>query len=298
MANPTQHDRYERLLDFLGDNFHRNITPEDIEANCFYSYRNVNRIFSALRNETIGQHLVRLKLEKAAEYLKYSQLTMVDIAQGLGYVDSASFSKAFKKRYGTSPTLFRQQHELVQDMSYSSLEGRSASGYTPLPFSVELIPDLRVLYCQYTGSYSNVQGMLATWDRLVERATADNLLNDNTIYLGEILDDDEISEDIYCRYNAAITLPEGTEFTNSGAFKVKTIEGGHYARFVHQGSHESSSDTYDRIYAEWMQHVQLELADKASLEFYLNDEADTPVDELLTEICIAVETPDAADHTP
>ena len=294
MTNPTQYDRYERLLDYLGENYHRNVTPEDIESVCFYSYRNINRIFNALRNETIGQHLVRLKLEKAAEYLKYSSAKAIDISQQLGYADTASFSKAFKKRYSMSPTAFRQKNMLLQSMSFSNLESTTTSSYSPLPYSVEVIPDIRVLYCQYTGSYKNIKGMLDTWDKLLAFATQKEVLRENTVYLAEILDDDSIREDIHCRYNAAVSLPDDFEFTNSGKFKVKVLQGGYYVRFIHKGSHESSHKTYDRIYTEWMQHVQLELADKASLEFYLNDDSVTPVDELLTEICIAVVPPESA----
>ena len=61
-----------------------------------------------------------------------------------------------------------------------------------------------------------------------------------------------------------------------------------YAKFVHQGSNESSIDFYQQIYAFWMLDVELELVDLPILEFYPNFEEDLPESELITEIYIAV----------
>ncbi|MFK7954759.1 MAG: AraC family transcriptional regulator ligand-binding domain-containing protein [Lysobacterales bacterium] len=41
------------------------------------------------------------------ESLRYSQLSISDLSQRLGYRDPANFSRAFKRWYGTSPTDFR-----------------------------------------------------------------------------------------------------------------------------------------------------------------------------------------------
>ncbi len=55
-----------------------------------------------------------------------------------------------------------------------------------------------------------------------------------------------------------------------------------------KGSHESSENTYARIYSEWFFNTSYELADKPTLEIYLNDEWSTPKDKLITEIYIPI----------
>ena len=115
-----------------------------------------------------------------------------------------------------------------------------------------------------------------------------DLLKEETIILGEILDDNDITDDLHCRYNAAIVLEEEQNFQLKGLFKTKHIDKQKYAKFVHKGSHETSVDTYNLIYGYWMTEVQLEFEDKPTLEFYLNDEANTPEEDLLTEIYIPV----------
>ena len=107
MTNPIQIERYQKLLRFLEKQFKTSISSKDIEEVSFYSYRNINRIFYALQQETIGYYLKRIKLEKAAEYLKYSSDEVSDIAIAVGYADLPTFSKAFKNHFGWSPTHYR-----------------------------------------------------------------------------------------------------------------------------------------------------------------------------------------------
>ncbi len=98
LDNITQIERYKNLIKFLDKNFKEDINIEKIEEISHYSYRNINRIFQFLQHETIGKHIKRIRLEKAAEYLKYSNQQVSDIALNVGFSDIASFSKAFKKR--------------------------------------------------------------------------------------------------------------------------------------------------------------------------------------------------------
>lgn len=48
----------------------------------------------------------------AAEYLQNSSLSLAGIASMLGYDEFSSFSRAFKKHFGSSPSSWRKKHEL------------------------------------------------------------------------------------------------------------------------------------------------------------------------------------------
>ena len=288
MKNQTQLDRYKKLIDFVENRFREEISIKDIEDVSFYSYRNINRIFLALQHETIGQYVKRMKLEKAAEYLKFSEVKVSDIAFEVGYSDIAAFSKAFKKQFGCSPSNFRNSQELKQYITQKVVFPYETPNKQIPKFEIEEIPSFDILYLTYQGSYENIDQIKKTWDQLIMYALKLNLLKEETIVLGEILDDNEITDDLHCRYNAAIVLEEDANFRLKGLFKTKRIAKQKYAKFVHKGSHETSIDTYSLIYGYWMTEVQLEFEDKPILEFYLNDEANTPEEDLLTEIYIPV----------
>ncbi|SEC44000.1 transcriptional regulator, AraC family [Tenacibaculum sp. MAR_2009_124] len=288
MKNSTQLERYQRLLKFLEEKFKSSIESEDIEAISFYSYRNINRIFLALQHETIGQYIKRRKLEKAAEYIKFSDTEISDIALDIGYGDVAAFSKAFKKHFRCTPSRFRKSFDLQQKITNDLIKAKEQKEIDPLLFEIKTLPAFTTLFLQYQGSYENTKGIKKTWKQLIKYAYDNKLLHENTIFLGEILDDDEITESIYCRYNAGIILPENCDFKPKGLFGVKEISSQKYAKFIHKGSHEACFESYNQIYARWIFDVQLEFEDSPILEFYINDDDTTPEKDLITEIYIPV----------
>ncbi|TPN83358.1 AraC family transcriptional regulator [Aquimarina algicola] len=288
MNNPTHLDRYKKLLSLLDKRFKEEITVQEIEDTVFYSYRNINRIFLALHQETIGHYQKRLRLEKAAEYLKFSNQPIADIALDIGYNEISSFSKAFKKHFNCSPTIFRNSHEFKQSIIQESIKEIDINTIDTPSFTIEKLPDLRVLYLTYYGNYDNIKAIENTWEQLSIYALKKKILHERTVFLGEILDDEEITDSINCRYNAAILLDDNVNIETKGLFNIKVIKEQKYAKFIHKGSHESSYDTYHKIYTHWLTKIQLELADQPTIEFYINDESDTPKDELITEIYIPI----------
>src|SRR6185295_12480553 len=54
----------------------------------------------------------RLRLEKAARLLRYSNQSLTDIALACGFSSSATFSRAFRSGYDTSPSQFRKSGEI------------------------------------------------------------------------------------------------------------------------------------------------------------------------------------------
>ncbi len=287
MKNKTQIERYKKLLSYLEEQFKEDINIEKVEGISHYSYRNINRIFQALNHETIGKYIKRLRLEKAAQYLKFSGDSVSDIAFEVGFEDVAAFSKAFKNHFGFTPSSFRQSSESLQALLQQTLFPDAATAL-PLPFEIEYLPAFDFLCLEYRGAYEDIDAINKLWESFLEYTTQKNLVTEDSIFMAEILDDDDISEQINCRYNLALILEQPLPFQPEGLFRVKHHARQKYAKFIHQGPHELSVHTYHEIYARWMQEVHLEFADLPNLEFFPNDEADTPPEELITEIYIPV----------
>lgn len=289
MNNEIQLDRYKRLISFINTHFKEDISIPDIERSCNYSYRNINRIFEAINNETIGKYIKRIRLDKGAEYLKYSDRSISDIAFDIGYSDVAAFSKAFKNRFQCSPSSFREnEHISNSSRLVSSLDTLGGTLRSQLHFDVEVLPEFEVLGIEYKGSYQDTSALENKWDQLLKYAEAKGIINEDTIYLTEILDDDGITEQINCRITMAITIEKAIDFELEGLIFAKNIDGGKYVKFVHKGSHETCEDTYHQIYSHWLHLIPHEMRDAPTLEFYLNDIENTPVEELITELYIPI----------
>ncbi len=287
MGNQTQLDRYKKLRAYIEEHFKEDINIEKVEAVCHYSYRNINRIFEAIHDETIGKYVKRIRLEKGAQYLKYSEMSVSDIAFEVGFEDRAAFSKAFKKKYEVSPITYRNNSESTLHEIQQSLLAETSRGNKKLQFEIEFLPDFYFLFLEYRGAFDDASSIEKVWDQLSDYALKNNLSSDS-IPMTQIIDDNEISDDIHSRYNFGLALERPITFKPEGLFRTKKHKRQKYVKFTYQGSSENSAEFYKEIYAFWILEVDLELLDLPTIEFYPNYTETLPEQELITEIYIPV----------
>lgn len=65
--------------------------------------------FHALAQQTPMHYLTMWRMQKAKEMLRSGNLSMLTIAEAVGYQSEASFGKAFKKCMGVSPGACRRE---------------------------------------------------------------------------------------------------------------------------------------------------------------------------------------------
>jgi len=288
MNNETQLERYKKLVTYIDENYKEDINIETVEAVCHYSYRNINRIFQAIHKETTGKYVKRIRLEKAAAYLIYSEASISDISYEFGFENLPAFSKAFKKKFNCSPSSFRKDRKSIQLVRQQTVLTKKGTDRQKLQFKIEYLERFEFIFIEYRGSLSDDDAIKRKWEQLVNYALTKQIVTNDSIFMTEVIDDDEISDDINFRLNFSIVLNRPLKFQPNGLFRTKKHEQQKYAKFIHKGSHQSTAATYNEIFTLWMLDVNLEFEDRPILEFYLNDEDDTPTEELLTEIYIAV----------
>lgn len=88
--------------------------PNGIKVNDIAERLHINRsYFSSLFNEVVGkpphEYLTELRMEKAIKLMRSNNYSITVTANSVGFSDVFAFSRAFKKRYGISPSDFKQQ---------------------------------------------------------------------------------------------------------------------------------------------------------------------------------------------
>jgi AraC-like DNA-binding protein len=69
------------------------------------------RLFKKRTEQTPMDFFTRLKMQRACRYLDFTDMTVQDVAQMLGYDDPYYFSRAFKRVMNVSPSHYRQSNQ-------------------------------------------------------------------------------------------------------------------------------------------------------------------------------------------
>jgi AraC-like DNA-binding protein len=97
-----------RLSEVVWNSLDGNCTTEELSRQAFRSRTQFHRLFRALIEETPAAMRRRLLLERAAFQLKNSAKPVTEIAFDANYSSLEAFTRAFRKAFRTSPSLFRR----------------------------------------------------------------------------------------------------------------------------------------------------------------------------------------------
>ena len=92
---------------FLDNKIYENINSELLEQRFNLTYKYINRLFKEENGISIKQYHTSKRISAIARTLRSTDDSITNICQKYGYEDSLYFSKVFKKEYGISPRMYR-----------------------------------------------------------------------------------------------------------------------------------------------------------------------------------------------
>lgn len=273
--------RVNLVVDYIDKNLDKEISLKILSEISSFSPFHLHRIVRAFLNEPIGMYITRQRVKKAALLIRNTKLSIQDIAYKVGYDMPSSLSKAFKQLYNISPTEYRTNKNIeimnrnIQNEDYNLQE----------PQIVER-PDSKVVYIQIIGEYGNKE-YNGVWERICQFVGKNNLFGAKNEFLGVGHDDPRVTEASKCRYDACITVERDVK--PEGEIGFKTIKGGKYAVFFHNGAYDKLPLIYNAIFSKWLPESQYQLRELPSFESYLNDPFKVKPEDLETLLYIPIE---------
>lgn len=104
-------------VQFIRHNYYRNLSAQDIADDIGITRGYLSSCFKEVFQLSVQEYITEYRLKKAKEMLADSDLKIKEIAFNTGYQDELYFSKVFKKKYGVSPRVYRQEDSSVNDDS-------------------------------------------------------------------------------------------------------------------------------------------------------------------------------------
>ncbi len=291
----TYEERILSVLVHIQSHLDETLPLETLAGVAHFSAYHFHRIFRGMVGESVHGHIRRLRLERAAHRLKFTDGPVTRIAFEAGFEAHEAFTRAFGAMFDESPTKFRALHQAIlfqqapSGVHYSA--GSPLDGFQSakqevscMDVRIETVSPMRVAFIRHVGPYD---GVGPTWERLMAWAGSKGLLGSQTVLFGVAHDDPDVTPADRIRCDACLVVGEDVE--GEGDVGIQTVGGGAYAVTRHVGPYEELAQTYLRLCGGWLPQSGRELRSAAALEFYRNSPMTTAPEELITDIHMPLE---------
>lgn len=305
--------RMNRVLDHIDRHLDAPLDLAQLADVANFSRFHFHRVFAAWMGETLGDYARRRRLEYGAFLLCCRPADAVlDIALATGFGSGEAFARAFKQKFGSTPTAWRAGADArrladIQDRRQrrrgldsnpdqadrkpgQAPDGQSRDHDGSVSFSeptmeVRLIdlPATRVAYLRKIGPYGPAIGDF--WRGVVKPWMLSHGL-DNAECFGVGHDDPAITAPAKCRYDACVEVPEG--FQPSGQALLTTLPGGRYAAATFNAPPARIADAWMTLCREWLPGSGLQCDERPLFERFRPADQDPASGRFVCELCVPV----------
>ena len=275
-------ERMLRVMMHIEQHLDEDISLADLADVACCSPYHFHRIFRGMVGESVMSYVRRLRLERAAQRLTYSDATVTGIALDAGYEAHESFIRAFRARFSESPSAYRTAS---RRRIHEEILRNASKGVRLMEVRIVTVPEKTVACVRHVGPYKDCG---TAWEKLCTWGGPKGLLGMGTEFLGICYDDPEVTPADKIRYDACITVPQAT--LGDSDVTIREIGGGDYATAVHKGSYDNLIGAYGFVCGQWLPQSGREISSAPSIEIYRNNPEDTPEEELITEIYVPLES--------
>jgi AraC family transcriptional regulator len=276
-----------RAVDYVEDCLRLPITVADMAGSASYSVYHFCRMFNQVTHHPPYDYLMRRRLSESASALLRSDRKIIDIALEYQFKNPETFSRAFKRMFGTQPSRLRKR------------------GYIDRR---RLMPKLTLVHLRHIETGMRLPPCLVE-NEAFQVAGFQTIVGDDQRAVSELwaLLDQELRSVSNDRRGASYVglryYPErweevgtlyvaGIESRDSGILGagavVKTVPARECVRFVHAGSTDELGLTLDYVYHTWSPRSGTRLAHRWVIERYGPD-ARGSRDRSETRILIPIE---------
>jgi len=293
--------RINQILTFIDDHLESDLSLEVVAKVGCYSPFHLHRLFKAITNETLNAYVTRKRVERAAMQLVHKhELTIAEVALQNGFNSNSSFTRAFSKLYGQSPTDFRKinfqnfskigkmdskigEVNRLTDEYFCNIN--NLKNWMMMNAKIELkeLPQLRMAYITQIG----VDGLENAFDRIVKWARPKGILAKEGSDVVRVFHDSfKITDEDKIRMSIGVIVND--DILPEGEVGISTIESGKYLVGRFEIVLQDFEKSWNGLFL-WMNDQGYKKAEGNPFEIYHNNFNEHPEKKCLVDFCIPVE---------
>ena len=280
----TYEKRLLRVSAYIHEHLDEDMDLDRLSEIACLSAHHWHRVYRAVHNETLATTVRRLRLHRAAGDLVRSERSVRDIAVRWGYPNLQSFTRTFAAAYGMPPARYRREGS---HRAYAP--GNDKESSRMFDVAITTLPAQRLLCVPHSGSY---MGIGKAFEALYGTLFSRNIFQPDMRMIGLFLDDPDLVVEEKLRSFACVTA--GADVPAEAPLVSRMLAGGDYAVLRHKGPYANMGAAYRWLYGTWLPASGRSIRDEVMFEAYLNNPREVPPNELLTEICLPLQSVAAA----
>lgn len=203
-------ERIDRVLRHIESHMDVRLTLNELADMACFSPYHFHRLFTAMVGESPAAYIRRVRLQRAANHIAYTNDSITTIAFTAGYDSIDAFTRAFRAHFGVTPSAYCRTASPVACAIKSNSDE---------PFFYHIIPDgsqtdirieafspIAAFAVRHTGSYYECG---TAWARLLHVLGTQGMLSATLTGYCIIHDNPDIVAPKKCRMDVCMPLPEG-----------------------------------------------------------------------------------------
>ncbi len=235
----------QSAINFMEQHITENISAEDVANHVHISSFYFQKGFRMLCGFSVIEYIRKRRLALAGGDLATTDIKIIDIAMKYGYDSPDSFTKAFTRFHGVSPTMVRKEDVMIKTLAPLKLEISLKGGYF-MNYKIIDKESFTVLGVSKEFNYENCkQEIPLFWQRHYEEGNGKYVCGMFGINIDEKMGNDSFEYLIADLYDSKMEIPEG--------FVTRTIPAFTWAVFSCVGPMPTAlQDVCTKIFSEWL----------------------------------------------
>lgn len=232
-------------IQFIEDNITEDINADDVASHVYVSSFYFQKGFSMLCGFSVMEYIRNRRLALAGGELAASDIKIIDLAVKYGYDSPDSFTKAFTRFHGITPSMARKDDVTIKSFAPLKIKISMEGGHM-MDYKITKKDAFTVLGVSKKFGYENAMNEVpAFWQEHIKSGNGKYVCGMYGINIDEEMKNEEFEYLIADNYNPAMEIPEG--------FVTKTIPSFTWAVFPCKGSMpEALQNVNQKIFSEWL----------------------------------------------
>ena len=257
-------ENISKAIRYIEDNITEDLTIELIAKQAFVSPFYFQKGFAMLCGFTVGEYIRHRRLTLAGSELVATDGKIIDIAMKYGYESPDSFTKAFTRFHGVTPTAARKDGAMVKSFTSLKIKFSLEGGYI-MDYKIVEKESFTVMGVSRVFQYeSATKAIPEFWSEHFQKGNGKFVCGMYGVNIDESMKGDEFEYLIADNYDPCTEVPTG--------LITKIIPKHTWAVFPCKGAMPKiMQDVNRKIFSEWLPNCRdYEIASGYNIEMYSN----------------------------